>query len=56
MKRDTKEILAENMMDPGEVPEELQGLTEIEGMLIARVFSVMSDYKLHGKQYGYRET
>ena len=41
------------MMDPGKVPEELQGLTEIEEMLIARVFPVMSVYKLRGGQYGY---
>ncbi|PKY59037.1 hypothetical protein RhiirA4_412305 [Rhizophagus irregularis] len=30
-------------MDPGEVPEELQGLTEIGEMLIARVFIVISE-------------
>ena len=49
-----KKFSAGNMMDPGEVPEELQGLTEIEEMLIARVFPVMSVYKLRGGQYGYR--
>ncbi|CAG8687584.1 10113_t:CDS:2, partial [Gigaspora rosea] len=36
----------ENNMDPGEVPEELQGLTEIEEMLIAKVFTVISVYRL----------
>ena len=41
-------------MDPGEVPEELQGLTELEEMLIARVFPVMSVYRLRGGQHGYR--
>ena len=41
-------------MDPGEVPEELQDLTEIEEMLIAKVFTVMSVYRLRGGQYGYR--
>jgi len=35
-------------MDPGDVPEELQGLTEIEEMLIAQVFTVMSVYRLRG--------
>ena len=40
-------------MDPGEVPEELQGLTELEEMLIARVFPVMSVYRLRGGQHGY---
>lgn len=44
----------ENNMDPGEVPAELQGLTEIEEMLIAKVFTVISVYRLRGGQYGYR--
>ena len=41
-----KKFSAGNMMDPGEVPEELQGLTEIEEMLITQVFTVMTVYKL----------
>ena len=41
-------------MDPGEVPDELQGLTEIEEMLIAQVFTVMTVYRLRGGQNGYR--
>ena len=45
---------AENNMDPGNVPDELQGMTEIEEMLIAKVFTVMSVYRLRGGQYGYR--
>src|SRR6185436_3185858 len=49
-----KKFSSENDMDPGEVPEELQGLTEIEEMLIARVFPVMSVYRLRGGQHGYR--
>ena len=49
-----KKFSAENNMDPGDVPEELQGLSEIEEMLIARVFPVMSVYRLRGGQYGYR--
>ena len=55
--RETKmpnKFSAENNMDPGEVPEELQGLTEIEEMLIARVFTVISVYRLRDRQYGYR--
>jgi ATP-dependent DNA helicase PIF1 len=48
-----KKFSAENNMDPGEVPEELQGLSEIEEMLIARVFPVMSVYRLRGGQHGY---
>ena len=42
-------------MDPGEVPDELRDLTEVEEMLIARVFPVMSVYRLRGGQHGYRE-
>ncbi|CAG8816966.1 1521_t:CDS:2, partial [Cetraspora pellucida] len=49
-----KRFSADNNMDPGEVPEELQNLTDIEEMLIAQVFPVMSVYKLRGGQYGYR--
>ncbi|CAG8503777.1 4193_t:CDS:2 [Paraglomus occultum] len=45
---------ADNNMDPGDIPEELQDLTEIEEMLIARAFTVMSIYRLRGGQYGYR--
>ena len=41
-------------MDPGEVPDELKGLTEIEEMLIAQVFTVMTVYRLRGGQNGYR--
>ena len=41
-------------MDPGDVPEELKGLTEIEKMLIAQVFTVMSVYRLRGGQNAYR--
>jgi hypothetical protein len=48
-----KKFSAENNMDPGEVPEELQSLTEIEEMLIARVFPVMSVYRLRGGQHRY---
>ncbi|PKK59552.1 hypothetical protein RhiirC2_794685 [Rhizophagus irregularis] len=40
-------------MDPGEVPDELQGLTEIKEMLIARIFPVMSVYRLREGQHGY---
>ena len=45
---------ADNNMDPRDIPEELQDLTEIEEMLIARAFTVMSIYRLCGGQYGYR--
>src|SRR5277367_2924337 len=48
-----RKFLAENNMDPEEVPEELKNLSEIEEMLIARVFPVMSVYRLRGGQHGY---
>jgi len=41
-------------MDPGDVPEELKGLSEIEEMLIAQVFTVMTVYRLRGGQNGYK--
>jgi len=49
-----KKFSAGNNMDPGEVPEELRDLTEIEEMLIAQVFTVVSVYRLRGGQHGYR--
>ena len=38
----------ENDMDPGALPLELQGLTDIEEMLIARACSIMYVYRKHG--------
>jgi len=52
-KKSPKKFSAENNMDPGEMPDELQGLSEIEEMLIAQVFPVMSVYRLRGGQHGY---
>ncbi len=49
-----KKFSAENNMDPGDVPEELKELSEIEEMLIAQVFTVMTVYQLRGGQNGYR--
>jgi hypothetical protein len=40
-------------MDLDKVPEELQELTEIEKMLITRVFLVMSIYRFCGEQHEY---
>ena len=45
---------AENDMDPGSVPAELQGLSEVEELLIARAFPIMSIYRKHGGQRGYK--
>ena len=41
-------------MDPGALPLELQGLTDIEEMLIARACPIMCVYRKHGGQRGYR--
>ena len=41
-------------MDPGPLPLELQGLTDIEEMLIARACPIMCIYRKHGAQRGYR--
>ncbi|CAG8503559.1 10031_t:CDS:2, partial [Racocetra fulgida] len=49
-----KKFSYDNNMDPGEVSEELQGLTEIEEMLIAQVFPIMVIYRLREGQHGYR--
>ncbi|CAG8622461.1 21469_t:CDS:2 [Cetraspora pellucida] len=50
-----KKFSKENNMDPGDVPEELQGLTEIEKMLIAQIFSVVSVYRLRGGHSAFRD-
>lgn len=43
-----------NCMDPGEVPPCLQGLSQVEQMLIARANPIMCLYRKHGGQRGYR--
>ncbi|PKK50045.1 hypothetical protein RhiirC2_803409, partial [Rhizophagus irregularis] len=43
-----KKFLKDNNMDPGEVPDKLCDLTEIEEMLVTQVFPVMSVYRLRG--------
>ena len=37
-----------NNMDPGEIPEELRDLTEIEEMLFAQILPIISVYYQHG--------
>ena len=41
-------------MDPGSVPAELQGLSEVEELLIARAFPIMPIYRKHGGQRRYK--
>ena len=43
-KKSLKKFSAENNMDPEDMPKELKGFTEIEKMLIAQIFTVMSVY------------
>ena len=45
---------ANNDMAPGSVPAELQGLSEVEELLIVQVFPIMSIYRKHGGQRGYK--
>ena len=40
-------------MDPGEVPDELSDLTDIEKLVIAQAHPVISLYQIKGAQYGY---
>lgn len=44
---------ADNDMDPGELPACLEGMTQIEEMLIARACPIMTVYRKHGGQRGY---
>ena len=44
----------ENDMYPGDVPICLQGLTQVEEMLIARACPIMCIYRKHGGQRGYK--
>ena len=43
----------DNNMDPSHIPPELQGLTQIEEMLISTVMPMMSMYHPPFGQYGY---
>ena len=53
-KGNPKSFSQENDMDPGCLPTALQGLTEIEEMLIARACPIMCVYRKHGGQRGYK--
>ncbi len=53
-KKSPKKFSAENDMDPGIVPEQLKGLTQVEEMLISRVCPIMRVYRKHGGQRGYK--
>ena len=53
-KRSPKMFSAHNDMDPGSVPSCLEGMTQIEEMLIARACPIMTVYRKHGGQRGYQ--
>ena len=44
-----KKFSANDNIEPEDMPDELERLTEIEEMLIAQVFTVMSVYRLQGR-------
>ncbi len=44
---------ADNDMDPGKLPACLEGMTQVEEMLIARACPIMTVYRKHGGQRGY---
>ena len=52
-KQEPKLYSAANNMDPGSVPLAVQGLTQVEEMLISPV-TIMSVYQAPLGQYGYR--
>ena len=45
---------AQNNKDPGPVPPELEGMTQVEEMLIARACPIMSVFRKHGGQRAFR--
>ena len=53
-KNAVKKFSVQNNMIPSQVPIELQGLTQLEEMLIARVFPVISVYTKPGGQKAYK--
>ena len=53
-KNGVKKFSSQNGMTPSQVPNELQGLTQLEEMLIAHVFPVLSVYTKPGGQKAYK--
>lgn len=52
-RRRSNPFTAENGFDFGVIPQELQGLTMVEQILISKVYPVVSVYKIRGAQTGY---
>ena len=53
-KKDPKLYSADNDMHPGNVPQCLQNLSQVEEMLISRACPIMTIYRKHGGQRGYK--
>ena len=53
-KREPKQYSDANDMHPGDVPSCLHDLTKVEEMLISRACPIMSVYRKHGGQWGYK--
>ena len=53
-KRTCKLYSSDNGMDPGPVPPQLQGFTQVEEMLISAIMPIMTVHRLPQGQYGYR--
>ena len=53
-KRDKKKFSRQNNLIPIAVPYELQRLTQVEEMLIARALPIMRAYRKLGGQRGYK--
>ena len=53
-KGEPKQFSEENNMLPGQVPPCLHGLSQVKEMLLARACPIMSVYRKHGGQCGYK--
>ncbi|CAN0328963.1 unnamed protein product, partial [Ascophyllum nodosum] len=52
-KKNPEAFSADNDMDPGDMPPQMEGMTQIEQMLIAKVAPIMRVYRLKGGQYAH---
>ncbi|KAK3912856.1 PAN2-PAN3 deadenylation complex catalytic subunit PAN2, partial [Frankliniella fusca] len=49
-----RSVLSSELIDIGEIPPELSGLSYVEELLISKVHPMISIYRLKGGQYSYR--
>ena len=50
-KKNPKAFSADSDMEPGDVPPQIEGMTQVEQMVIAKVAPIMPVYRLKGGQY-----